>query len=176
VDKAPGVASQATPSGDVGTLPWLVARHLAIPISQVHTVHRLDRETSGIVVFGKTAAATRALAAAFREGTAHKEYLAVVAGRQDTHAVRREQGDRHAIGMDHRRRKRAAGGGVPDAGGSIAAGRHYTPAVRTELGMKDHAAMGDRVIHVVQKDRRRPHDRQVPGPGPRPAPAANRHC
>jgi 23S rRNA pseudouridine1911/1915/1917 synthase len=39
-------------------------------------VHRLDRETSGVTVFGKTAAATTTLAAQFREGHAHKRYLA----------------------------------------------------------------------------------------------------
>lgn len=39
-------------------------------------VHRLDRETSGVTVFGKSVAATRALAAQFREARAHKRYLA----------------------------------------------------------------------------------------------------
>jgi 23S rRNA pseudouridine1911/1915/1917 synthase len=39
-------------------------------------VHRLDRETSGVTVFGKTAQATTALAAEFREGRARKRYLA----------------------------------------------------------------------------------------------------
>lgn len=41
-------------------------------------VHRLDRETSGVVVFAKTAAASRALAEAFRRGLVRKRYLAVV--------------------------------------------------------------------------------------------------
>ena len=80
VSKAAGVPSQATLTGDVGTLPWLVAKHLGRKIAEVATVHRLDRDTSGVVIFGKTPAATSALARAFREGTAHKEYLAVVAG------------------------------------------------------------------------------------------------
>jgi 23S rRNA pseudouridine1911/1915/1917 synthase len=81
VDKAAGVPSQAALSGDVGTLPWLVGRHLGVPASAVATVHRLDRETSGVVVFGKTRGATRLLAEAFREGGVRKEYVAVVAGR-----------------------------------------------------------------------------------------------
>jgi len=81
VSKAAGVPSQATLTGDVGTLPWLVARHLGRRSAEVATVHRLDRDTSGVVVFGKTPAATRALARAVREGTAHKEYIAIVAGR-----------------------------------------------------------------------------------------------
>ena len=80
VDKPAGVPSQATLTGDVGTLPWLVGRHLGIPASAVATVHRLDRETSGVVVFGKTRGATRLLAQAFRDGEVHKEYVAVAAG------------------------------------------------------------------------------------------------
>ena len=39
-------------------------------------VHRLDRETSGVTVFGKSPKATSALAAEFREGGARKRYLA----------------------------------------------------------------------------------------------------
>lgn len=81
VSKAAGIPSQATPAGDVGTLPWQVARHLGRRTAEIATVHRLDRETSGLVIFGKTPAATRALAAAFREGTVRKTYWAVVAGR-----------------------------------------------------------------------------------------------
>jgi 23S rRNA pseudouridine1911/1915/1917 synthase len=41
-------------------------------------VHRLDKETSGVTVFGKTPAATTDLARQFREGEARKRYLAVV--------------------------------------------------------------------------------------------------
>lgn len=81
VDKPAGVPSQPTLTGDVGTLPWLVARHLGRRIAEVATVHRLDRDTSGVVVFGKTPHATRALAAAFRAGEVRKTYLAVARGR-----------------------------------------------------------------------------------------------
>jgi 23S rRNA pseudouridine1911/1915/1917 synthase len=43
-------------------------------------VHRLDRETSGIIVVAKTDAAHQGLAAQFAGRTLHKEYLALVAG------------------------------------------------------------------------------------------------
>lgn len=81
VSKAAGVPSQAALSGDKGTLPWQVAAHLGRKLNEVATVHRLDRDTSGVVVFGKTPAATASLAASFRDGTARKEYLAVAVGR-----------------------------------------------------------------------------------------------
>jgi 23S rRNA (cytosine1962-C5)-methyltransferase len=38
-------------------------------------LHRLDKETSGLIVFGKTAAANRAMARQFEEGLVQKRYL-----------------------------------------------------------------------------------------------------
>jgi 23S rRNA pseudouridine1911/1915/1917 synthase len=43
-------------------------------------VHRLDRETSGVIIVAKTDAAHTALAVQFAERTATKEYCALVAG------------------------------------------------------------------------------------------------
>ncbi|MCP3916440.1 MAG: RluA family pseudouridine synthase [bacterium] len=43
-------------------------------------VHRLDRETSGVVVFGRTTTAMRALQDQFRARTVRKRYLALVLG------------------------------------------------------------------------------------------------
>ncbi|WP_231712346.1 RluA family pseudouridine synthase [Vineibacter terrae] len=43
-------------------------------------VHRLDKDTSGLLVLGRSAAAAARLAAAFRERTTLKEYWAVVVG------------------------------------------------------------------------------------------------
>lgn len=44
-------------------------------------VHRLDRETSGVLLVARGVAASRALSLAFERRQVHKEYLAVVAGR-----------------------------------------------------------------------------------------------
>jgi 23S rRNA pseudouridine1911/1915/1917 synthase len=73
VDKAPGITAQPTEARVGDSLVDLVSTHLGAPAG---LVHRLDRETSGVTVFGKTPAATSALAAQFREGTAKKRYLA----------------------------------------------------------------------------------------------------
>lgn len=43
-------------------------------------VHRLDRDTSGVLVFALDAATHRALNLAFEQGTVHKRYLALVKG------------------------------------------------------------------------------------------------
>ncbi|VAV86874.1 Ribosomal large subunit pseudouridine synthase C, partial [hydrothermal vent metagenome] len=43
-------------------------------------VHRLDRDTSGLLILGRTPAATAALAKAFKSRSAKKTYLAIVLG------------------------------------------------------------------------------------------------
>jgi tRNA pseudouridine65 synthase len=47
---------------------------------QVHPVHRLDRGTSGCLVFARTRAAAANLSRAFEEGHVDKRYLALVRG------------------------------------------------------------------------------------------------
>ncbi len=42
--------------------------------------HRLDKETSGVILIAKTGPRLRSLTAALREGKIHKRYLALVAG------------------------------------------------------------------------------------------------
>jgi 23S rRNA pseudouridine1911/1915/1917 synthase len=50
------------------------------PGSAPHLVHRLDRETSGLVLFAKHAAAAGALGRVWETGRVQKTYMAVVAG------------------------------------------------------------------------------------------------
>jgi 23S rRNA pseudouridine1911/1915/1917 synthase len=76
VNKPAGVVAQPTEGRVGGSLIDLARAHLK---REPGLVHRLDRETSGVTVFGKTAEATAALAAEFREGRAKKRYLAVTA-------------------------------------------------------------------------------------------------
>ena len=63
----------------------------------VRAVHRLDRETSGLMVFARSVAAERHLGQQFRKHTTHRRYLAVAQGRVEaqtieTHLVR-DRGD-----------------------------------------------------------------------------------
>ncbi len=50
------------------------------PYDKVSLVHRLDKETSGILVVAKNQRAAQHLAAEFQTKTAHKEYLALLNG------------------------------------------------------------------------------------------------
>lgn len=57
-----------------------VVRERFGPDSGLNMAHRLDRETSGLVLFGRGPEATRALKASFRLGEVKKRYLAIVVG------------------------------------------------------------------------------------------------
>ena len=63
----------------------------------VRAVHRIDRETSGLVVFARTVPAERILAEQFRAHTTHRRYLALCVGRIGTGTIRtnliRDRGD-----------------------------------------------------------------------------------
>ncbi|MDA8432823.1 MAG: RluA family pseudouridine synthase [Nitrospiraceae bacterium] len=56
----------------------------------IHLAHRLDRETSGIIVAAKTSVAHRSLLRQFETGTVKKEYVAVARGiiHEDSFGVR----------------------------------------------------------------------------------------
>jgi 23S rRNA pseudouridine1911/1915/1917 synthase len=66
-------------------------------IPPVRAVHRIDRETSGLVVFARNVPASRILAEQFRAHTTHRRYLALVAGRMNAGTIRtrliRDRGD-----------------------------------------------------------------------------------
>jgi 23S rRNA pseudouridine1911/1915/1917 synthase len=49
----------------------------------VRPVHRLDRETSGLMAFARTVPAERNLGQQFRQHTTHRRYLAIVHGTLD---------------------------------------------------------------------------------------------
>ena len=66
-------------------------------IPPVRAVHRIDRETSGLVVFARNVPASRILAEQFRVHTTHRRYLALVVGRMNAGTIRtrlvRDRGD-----------------------------------------------------------------------------------
>lgn len=82
VDKPAGVHAQAARHRIVGTLPELVARLLG-QRTMPEPVHRLDRETSGLVVLGSEPRTRARLGQLWRQGDVRKVYLAVVAGTPD---------------------------------------------------------------------------------------------
>lgn len=58
-------------------LPTLLSAQLG---GEVYPVHRLDRETSGLIVFARTKSAAAILSRELLDGSLQKEYLAVLCG------------------------------------------------------------------------------------------------
>ncbi len=100
------------PDGYQPGSPFL-AGELKAHYGQLWVVHRLDRGTSGVVVFARTAEAHRALNAQFESHTTGKEYHALVQGipaweEQIVDLALRPDGDRrHRTIVDPRRGKPA---------------------------------------------------------------------
>lgn len=85
VIKPSGVPSQADKSGDIDMLS-LVKAYIKEKYNKpgevyLGLVHRLDRMTSGLMVFARTSKAASRLSNCIREGDFKKEYMAVLTGK-----------------------------------------------------------------------------------------------
>src|SRR6476620_8152940 len=72
--------------GETDSVLERLARQLNLPHTgtadpRVRVVHRLDKDTSGVMLFAKHTAAQRHLSHQFQNNTVEKEYLALVVGR-----------------------------------------------------------------------------------------------
>lgn len=88
VDKPAGISTvpfgDEDPAEERATLDALVrdvlAAHGTRGRAPLGVVHRLDKETSGVIVFSRTVAAKKHLANQFRQHTTSRRYLAIVHG------------------------------------------------------------------------------------------------
>jgi 23S rRNA pseudouridine1911/1915/1917 synthase len=83
VDKSAGFLTVPTVKREKNTLVDEIARYLSKSdriTRRAYLVHRLDRDTSGLLVFGKSTAVGEALVEQFAEKKPEREYVAVVAG------------------------------------------------------------------------------------------------
>ena len=123
IDKPAGLVVHPAAGNPDGTLVNALLAHCGGELSGIGgvarpgIVHRLDKETSGLMVAAKTDAAHKALSAQFADRTLSRTYLALVWGRPNP-SVGTIEG---AIGRDPRDRKRMA---IVKAGGK-AARTHY---------------------------------------------------
>ena len=83
VDKPSGMLVIPTPKGEPNTLTSLLNRELdARGIeANAHPCHRIDRETSGLIIYAKGKKAQQAMMEEFRNRRVKKSYLAFVHGR-----------------------------------------------------------------------------------------------
>jgi 23S rRNA pseudouridine1911/1915/1917 synthase len=85
VDKPAGISTVPFEAGERGTLDQLIAAMLPRargkgPPPSLGVVQRLDKETSGLIVFARTFGAKKALGAQLRAHTVHRLYLALAHG------------------------------------------------------------------------------------------------
>jgi 23S rRNA pseudouridine1911/1915/1917 synthase len=109
VNKPPGLVVHPAPGHEDGTLVnALLALYpdLADPTGEHRPgiVHRLDKDTSGLIVIGRTTAAMAALQHQFKERLARKKYLLLVQG----DLADEEAAIEVPIGRDQRDRKKMA--------------------------------------------------------------------
>jgi tRNA pseudouridine32 synthase/23S rRNA pseudouridine746 synthase len=79
IDKPPGIPVHAGPGGGANLEHWFPLLRFGLPRPPA-LAHRLDRDTSGVLVLGRHPKALRRLGRLFAEGKVEKIYWAVVAG------------------------------------------------------------------------------------------------
>ena len=85
INKTAGMVVHPAPGHAKGTLVNALLNHCSDlsgigGVARPGIVHRLDKDTSGIVLVAKTEAAHRALSSQFKDRTIKKTYLALVRG------------------------------------------------------------------------------------------------
>jgi 23S rRNA pseudouridine1911/1915/1917 synthase len=172
VNKPAGVSTVPFEEGDTGTLDELVRAWLSRRTKRgergtrpsLGVVHRLDKETSGVLVFTRTWLAKQSLAQQFRVHTVHRRYLAIAhgdvrAGTIRTHLVAdRGDGLRGSVRSGERARRggegqiaithvevveRLAGGRATLVACRLETGR--THQIRVHLSEAGHPVVGERV-------------------------------
>ncbi len=170
LDKPADLLTIATDKEQNRTAYRLVYAYLASkhPPTRPLIVHRLDRQTSGLLVLAKSVPAKRALQQQFAGRTVTREYVAIVEGKVERDAgtledrivqssalkVRRagakEEGARLAV---TRYRVRSHGLATTMLDVTLGTGRRHQ--IRVQLAALGHPVVGDRTYHATTDPIRR---------------------
>ena len=86
INKPSGLITAPTPESDRGNLKYLLESRLDVPC-EIFVVHRLDKDTSGILVMAKSNEANIKLSEGFKNHDFDRRYLAVVKGHLENETV-----------------------------------------------------------------------------------------
>jgi 23S rRNA pseudouridine1911/1915/1917 synthase len=139
VDKPPGLLTAPTPESDRGNLAKLLAERYG----SIFVVHRIDLETSGLLVFARTDEANIALSARFRDHDLTREYLAVVEGafRDSIHVVEHPINGKRAV--THFKIEERFGVAATAVRATLQTGR--THQIRIHCRVRGFPVLGDRL-------------------------------
>lgn len=161
IEKPPGMVVYPAPGHERGTLMNAIAYHIGIPDApggplRAGIVHRLDKDTSGVMVIALTEDSYKGLIRQFKERTIHKEYLALVWGRSKdrgviTSSIGRSISDRKKMSTRSRRAKEARTiweviaryGNTSLLKIKLETGR--THQIRVHFSSEGHPVLGDKV-------------------------------
>jgi 23S rRNA pseudouridine1911/1915/1917 synthase len=128
------------------------------PLPRLRVVHRLDKETSGLVVFARTVTAERALGKQFHAHTVMRRYLAVIPGHLPAQTIAsrlvRDRGDGRRGSTSQRDQGKEAVTHIE----VVEKLRHYTllscrletgrtHQIRIHLAERDHPVCGEKVYN-----------------------------
>jgi 23S rRNA pseudouridine1911/1915/1917 synthase len=173
LNKAPGMVVHPGAGRHSGTLVHALLAHCGtLPgiggVERPGIVHRLDRDTSGVLVVAKTEAAHQSLSRQFKARVVKKRYLALVHGevRQDSGrieaAIGRREHDRKRMGVRARGGREARTAyhvlrrlpGMTVLALDLETGR--THQIRVHLSHIGHPVIGDQVYGGRRERRRAP--------------------
>lgn len=97
INKPSGMSTVPYLPEDRDTLKHWASQHLGN--QKVRVVHRLDRETSGLVVFARTREAEEKLANQFRFHSIHRRYVALAHGKMKDQTIRSELVENRGDGL-----------------------------------------------------------------------------
>jgi len=167
VEKPAGISTVPYDDSETGTLDERVRAYLSRTSQRpgrpnLGVVHRIDKETSGLVVFTRTWLAKESLTAQFRAHTVHRRYDALVQGRASSKTVvshiLQDRGD-GLRGSAERQRGRARATGGQRSVTHVEVLRHLADAtwvscrletgrthqIRVHLSEDGHPLVGERV-------------------------------
>lgn len=143
VDKPAGLLTAPTPESDRNNLASLLSRRAPGPRQPIFVVHRLDMDTSGVLVLARTAEANRVLAERFRTHDLVREYLALVAGAFPAELRRIDQPLRGRRAVTHLEVAERFGERATLVRARLETGR--THQLRLHLRGAGHPVLGDRL-------------------------------